>query len=253
MSNGTTPVGEIRGKARLTLMEHLNPSVGLTLIYFMIYLVLNLTTTLMAFEGTPLMLIIFEAFSLAAHVFFALFTAGRAKYFTGIADKRSVAVKTLFGAFSSKPGRIIGGAFIIEGVKLLFSLPGIVYSLIIPEGMNRLTYWITLLLVIIAGKLIAFLALIGFMPLYYILMDFPNMSLKKALRMCTWLMKNNKMRYIGLLIGFVPLLIVSYLSFGIGLIWVSPLIQTASAQFYLDLIKQRQSAPVSEKENSTIG
>lgn len=250
MNNGISPVKEIRGRARLTLMEHLNPSIGITLIYYMIYFVITLITALVSFEGSPLILILFELFSLAFHVFFALFTAGRAKYFTGIADNRNTAVKSLFSAFASNPGRIIGAAFIIEGVKLIFSLPGIVYSLTFPEGMNRLLYWITLLLVVLAGKALGFLSLLAFMPLYYILMDFPNMPLSKALRMSVWLMKKNKMRYVGLLIGFLPLTIVGLLSFGIGFVWISPLVQCAAAHFYLDLLKQKQSKnTATEKEN----
>ena len=251
MNNGATPVKEIRGKARLTLMEHLNPSIGITLIYYMIAFAVTLFTTLVSFGGTALMLILFEFFSLVAHVFLALFKAGRAGYFTKTADNRPVAVKALFGAFSSNPGRILGAAFIIEGVKLLFSLPGIIYSLVIPAGMNRLTYWITLALVVVAGKVIAFLTLLAFTPLYYILMDFPNMPLGKAIRMSTWLMQHNKLRFVGLLIGFIPLFIVCFLSFGIGFLWVSPLVQTAAGHFYLDLLKQKHSpSTVSEKENS---
>ena len=73
MNNGATPVKEIRGKARLTLMEHLNPSIGITLIYYMIAFAVTLFTTLVSFGGTALMLILFEFFSLVAHVFLALF------------------------------------------------------------------------------------------------------------------------------------------------------------------------------------
>jgi len=250
MNNGYSSVSEIRGKARLTLMEHLNPSVGITLIYFMISFFLSLFTTIMSFEGTALMLILFELFSLTIHVFIALFTAGRAKYFAGIADRKQIAVKTIFSAFTSHPGRIVGAGFLLEGVKLIFSLPGIVYSLIVPAGMNRLTYWIPLALVVLTGKLLGFLFLLSFMPLYYLLMDFPNMSLGKAIRMSIWLMKGNKMRYIGLLIAYIPLLLVCVVSFGIGFIWISPLIQCAAGHFYLDLLSQKQSkVSASDKEN----
>ena len=74
---------------------------------------------------------------------------------------------------------------------------------------------------------------------FYILLDFPNYDAKKALAFSRKLMKGNKGRFIYLLVSFIPLSLLGVLSCGIGFLWIIPYMQATQAQFYLDLVQNK--------------
>ena len=49
------------------------------------------------------------------------------------------------------------------------------------------------------------------------------------------LMRGNKLRYIYLSLSFTGVYVLTFLSFGIGYLWVLPYIYTTYILFYLDL------------------
>jgi uncharacterized membrane protein len=71
---------------------------------------------------------------------------------------------------------------------------------------------------------------------FYIMLDFPAYSASEILRTSIKVTKGHrgKLFYIGL--SFIPVLLLSILSFGIGLIWVIPYMNMTYAKFYLDLM-----------------
>jgi uncharacterized membrane protein len=71
---------------------------------------------------------------------------------------------------------------------------------------------------------------------YYILADNPNMPANDARLQSMQLMKGNKWRLFCLHFSFIGWYLLSCLTFGILFLWVIPYVQTATAEFYRNLI-----------------
>lgn len=70
---------------------------------------------------------------------------------------------------------------------------------------------------------------------FYLLLDYPELSVTEIWKRSAQLMKGNKWRKFKLDFSFIPWLIVSVFTFFIGFLWVSVYINAANTEFYLDL------------------
>ncbi len=74
---------------------------------------------------------------------------------------------------------------------------------------------------------------------FYLAMDFSHLSAGEVLRETWQKMSGHRLRFLRLMIGFLPLLLLSLLSFGVGFLWVGPYYRMSVAVFYLDLMKPK--------------
>ncbi len=81
---------------------------------------------------------------------------------------------------------------------------------------------------------------------YFILIDNPEMSQSDARRASMVMMEGHKWRLFCLELSFIGWVLLSALTAGILLLWVTPYMYTAHAAFYEDL-KARQAPPVVEQ------
>jgi uncharacterized membrane protein len=94
-------------------------------------------------------------------------------------------------------------------------------------------------LIMLVSFLVSFVLKLPFFPAYYMLLDFPNQSVTEILRKCFEVMRGNMFRVIWMYASFVPLMLLSVFTLGIGLIWVIPYMKMTAANFYLDLMSVR--------------
>ena len=67
---------------------------------------------------------------------------------------------------------------------------------------------------------------------YYILKDYPELKNNEAIELSMAMMKGHKFDYFYLTLTFIGWILLSILTLGIGFLWISPYIATASAHFY---------------------
>jgi uncharacterized membrane protein len=72
---------------------------------------------------------------------------------------------------------------------------------------------------------------------YYLLADHPEMTGREALKASKAMMKGHKWRLLRLRLSFLGWLFLSWLTVGIGLLWVGPYMQAADTAFYRELAK----------------
>ena len=216
---------------------------GITMLLFLIRL--NLSSIPLLFTASENIIAVFfgELLSLVINVALGVLLAGRAKYYIQICDRKAGSVKMLFGAFRENPGRILAGAVVLCIIEFFCTLPSFIYSIFYPVKFENTKETYIAFALLFGGFILYQLVTLAFMPLYYIFAEFSNMPAGKAIRMSIWLMKGNKTRLLKLMISLVPLWILGYVSFGLGFLWISPIIQSNYAHFYLDLIKQKQGQP----------
>ena len=76
---------------------------------------------------------------------------------------------------------------------------------------------------------------------FYLMLDFPQNSGKETLSLCWRLMKGHRSRLFLLELGFLPLMLLCILSFGIGFLWLQPYMQMTYACFFLDLMNPKSA------------
>lgn len=114
----------------------------------------------------------------------------------------------------------------IEGVKNnVFGslLTGVLYNVFVILGS---------LIFYIPGIIFGF----SFSMAFYIINDHPEMTAMEALKESNRLMKGHKMQYFLLNLSFIGWMIVGSALFGVGTLWVTAYMSTASAVFYEELI-----------------
>lgn len=89
---------------------------------------------------------------------------------------------------------------------------------------------------IISIVLLTYLSLL-FSQVFFLLLDFPDYSAGEILKLSCRIMNGHKSRLLYIMLSFIPLILLSTLTCGIGLLWLMPYRNTVMANFYLDLMK----------------
>lgn len=85
---------------------------------------------------------------------------------------------------------------------------------------------------------------LGFFPVFYMMLDFPSMTVKEIYKKSWNLMRGYKFRYFLLQLSFVPLIFLSFFALFIPLIWIIPYMSMTETNFYLDLISIKNGGAV---------
>ena len=230
----------IRGLARNTILEHPYAPVIISLVYFAITGLLYGSAALFSLGEGLVPFILYQIITLLMQVMVCVFDIGRRKYFVELGEKKEAPMLMLFAAFRGNVPTVLGAAFFLMGIRFVLTLPAVILSYVHPISTENLKESAIIVGLMLLGHLFAYLATVPFFPLLYLIGDFKSMPLGKAMRMSLWLMKGNFFRYIGFAISMIPLTLLGYLSFGLGFLWISPLIQSSYAHFYLDLLHQKK-------------
>ena len=103
-------------------------------------------------------------------------------------------------------------------------------------GMLLMTVYILLwsLLLIVPGIIKS----ISYAMTPFILKDNPELSADQAIELSMKMMKGHKMEYVLLQLSFIGWLLLSFLTLGIGLLWLMPYMMAALAAFYQNVKNQ---------------
>lgn len=185
--------------------------------------------------GVIVCLITFYLDSLVFLLFYVMLFPGICRFYLNICQGRPASVSDLFWAF-----RYPGGKFWGVGLRLVaFSFVTTIISILLTAVAFVIdTEYYASLFVVVYSLLWAagcvYLAL-TYGLFYLILADRPQMTLMEALRESKKLMTGNRWRITLLAFSFLGLAFVSYLTMGIGSLWLWPYICCSFCCFYLDL------------------
>lgn len=234
----TFTIGEIKAEARDRLITNLFSPIFVTFLYSITFLIKNMCIS-NALVDDILFQISLETLSLLLAVFYGLFDYGLAYYYLNYMTNRNYSILNLFSGLSQAPGRTLVIATILYLIQFACMLPYEIYYYVI--GMDDALHYAIGIGVLIVGYLICIIINLSFAPIYYILADFPEITVKKAISLSFWLMKGNKLKLLLLNLSFIPLYLLSLLSFGIALLWVNPYKNCATTVFYLDLANKKEA------------
>ena len=86
-----------------------------------------------------------------------------------------------------------------------------------------------------------------FTQVFFIMLDFPELSAKECLKRSRRLMKGHKWQYFLLMVSFLPWLMGGFLTCGIGLLYVYPYQKQTYAYFYLELVSLKSAEAAGAK------
>ena len=162
-------------------------------------------------------------------------TAGICRFFYNICTGQAYEIGDLLYGFKNKWWRFVGLGFLYAAVNLAAGIPGPVV-----EAAANLHPWASWLQVLSAlftllHFAVTFVLYLFFGQAIYILVESREEKVFAALGESVRLMRGNKLRYIYLSLSFTGVYVLTFLSFGIGYLWVLPYIYTTYILFYLDL------------------
>ena len=161
--------------------------------------------------------------------------------------------KMMFDGFKGQTDRILIAQLILSAISLVCMAPGYIVIFIsnhmlakqnIPEIIEHVTEeMLVVFLLMILGLL---LMLIGLIPSYYftvifsqsmfLLAEHEDMGAIASLKESKRLMHKNKMRYFMLILSFLPLHLLCYMTCNIGTFFLYPFIGMTNAFFYRNII-----------------
>lgn len=252
---------ELKQEARQALSGKWLTAVGMTLLTGLITYSLSYTN-----PENPNIMVTFT--SLIASVLNVILSVGLLSFFMKICcgQKQDAGFKDLFYGFQCHPGK----AILLYLLNTLYLLPGTLIYLVLTfvflfvtfassgASLNSMLYDnIYIDTTMLVGFLVIFIALTilyivyaiyieaTYGLVYYLLLDYPDLSTTQIWKRSAQMMKGHRLRKIGLELSFIPWTIVSIFTLFIGLFWLVPYMNASYTEFYLDLVKH-QTAPKQE-------
>lgn len=235
MSNFKT-CAELKAISRGKLLGHYGRLIGAMLIVELITTFLDLIATSVT-DSLAYGNIIYNVITIIIQLFLGIFASGSAYLYLNFISDRPYKPSDVFQGFKIHTDK----AILLEGLYVIISiiclLPGVVMLYLIWNSYTIVTLSIAIALILLGAIIYAVISL-NFFPCVYMIHDFPDLSFKKIVKFGIRKMKGNRLKYLYMDLSFLPLLLAGILSFGVGLLWVIPYMNTAKAHLYLEIMEQ---------------
>lgn len=195
--------------------EDAKPQLGLLIGAFLIYAIISLIPSLVLPENVA---------SLVSVIITGPFSLGLAYFALSIVRKQATEITLIFEGFKHFVKAFVAYLLIIVLVVvglILLIVPGIIVALMISQT-------------------------------YYILADDEQIGVVDAMKKSREMMDGYKMKYFGLILIFIGLVLLSAFTLFLGLIILIPVMQITFAKFYLEL-KGGDASVEEQLENNLVG
>lgn len=250
---------ELKALARTQLSGKYGIYIGAMLIYNLISGVISWLIALVfpAFSISTLMsgqnssisvssLIVFYVVEFIISLILCIFTIGFLKMYLDGSRGYPVRFSDLFYGFRHHPDRVILLNLALGLLYFACLIPGYVVLIValLLQSIALLITGIVLLLVALAAMVVLSL---GFSQALFLLTDYDDLGPIQAAKESWKMMKGQKGRLFYVELSFLGLLLLSLLSCGIAMLWVSPYMRMTETFFYRELDGELDS-PVQEPQ-----
>lgn len=229
---------ELKALAKESLMGKYGVAIGASLLYILITYAITEISALLLFIPGIVGTILYYLSIFVITVFTGIFAYGFNFLFLKISCNIPVKISDLYYGFSTHTKEILKAQLFRSVITYITFVPCYVFNEVVST--EQLTNYIGLYVILYGlGLLGQFIVTLLYNQTFFIMLDFPNYDAKKALSFSRQLMKGNKGRFTYLMVSFIPLMLLGMLTCCIGYLWIVPYMQATFAQFYLDLIKNK--------------
>ncbi len=226
----------IKQTARGTLIGHWNEHIAFSAALIGLELIAVWIVNLFAVTGTATAFIFRIVVAAILQVLLGLFAAGAKRHFLRSLRGEASPLADLLVPLMKQPDRYLIVGLVQIAAGFLCFAPLLLVSLFrFPNAYVTLAVLIVLSIFGIAAYA-AVRATIA--PAWFLLLDDESLSAGAALKKSAALMRGRVWDLIRLALSFIGYVLLAFLTFGIGFVWVLPYYYTSLAGFYEELCKQ---------------
>lgn len=231
---------QLKSLAKGQLLGKYPSLIGAFLLYQLAMLMMYSLSLLFVSKNNIFGFIIDSLATFIISLFGGIFSAGQAYMYLNVSCGRSCRASDIFYGFRQHPDKALLLQLVISGISTVSTLPAYFFILAARVTLNLSWIFPACIALIIGGVIAAYFSL-AFSQVYFLLLDFPNYSVTQILSLSMTIMKGHKARLFYICVSFLPLYLLTVLSCGIGMLWITPYVNATMANFYLDLIRNRQA------------
>ena len=246
---------DLKARAKGQLLGNYNLAAVVTLLLGICLLPVSLVISLVIGTSTIINVLLYSIAQFLLQILTGFFLAGEAYIYLSITGGARPTIKDLFRCFGDDVSKVAYVQAVAGGISVLCSLPALIVGVFALPSLAQLTeeslasddisgsavLFLIYTIVYLAGSIISLFADLMLSQRFYLMMDFPGYSASQLLKMSISLMKGNKGRLFYIMLSFIPLYLLCFLSCGISLLWVRPYMQATYANFYLDLVRKKNA------------
>lgn len=212
----------------------------IALIYMGVFFSMSITNNILFFDnrngaiGIVIMTSVFLSY-LALLSLVSLFVPGIKQIYLNLCTGQTAGLENLFYGFKNKPHRFLGLYFIEILIGLVWFIP---YFVVIAAA--SVTDYIPVMtalavLMYLVGMIGIIVTMLHLSQARFILLETPDKKVFNCLKESSEMMSGNKGRLFWLYLSFFGIVLLGWLSLGVGSLWITAYIQCTAAEFYLDL------------------
>lgn len=174
-------------------------------------------------------------------VFTTVFKVGIAYFFLNIACGHTARVSDVFYGFRNQFGKCLKLSVVFVLLGQLIDIPTTIINYLVMDATLSTKKMLLLFLVLVAALIVYTFLYIGISQIFFLVLDFPGYSAKELISLSIRIMKGHKRRLFLLELSFIPLIVLSLFTLGIGNLWLNPYMQLTYTLFFLNLMQTRKS------------
>lgn len=245
-----------KGIAREKLLGKYTVIIGAILIMQLIFFVTGSITGAVVDTSTVYGMVIYAAINVIVELISAVFTVGEYTMYMKLSCNDDIRIGDIFEGFKGHPDKAIILRFRLILRYLLCMLPAVIMTVVYlyrtggsilsmtggfdmeqVMGHDRYPVLVTLYAVfIIAGLAGAIYVFLGTSQCFYILIDYPELSVSDVLKKSYDMMRGHMWEYLYIRLSFIPLCLLGILSAGIGFMYIRPYRGMTCTEYYLGRI-----------------
>ena len=180
-------------------------------------------------------------------MFTSVFNVGLSLFALNLACDRPFAVSDIFYGFRNQFGKALKISAVFVLLRQLISLPTTLINQLTLDLSTEISLSEIgiLLAILLAGAVLYTFIYLGFSQVYFLFLDFPKLGAGQLIKRSFQLMNGHKKRFLLLELSFLPLMLLSLLTFGIGDLFLTPYMQVTYTFFFLNLMQARSQTATS--------
>lgn len=169
---------------------------------------------------------------------FGVLNTGVSLFYLNIACGRKHSVANLFYGFRTQFTKSLKLSAVVTLISYVCMLPYQIFNCL--HSINSQTVWVICMAVSYIVCILVYLPIqLALSQCFYLLLDFPDYSVKELLKLSVQVMKGHKKRLFYIQLSFIPIQFLCILSCYVGYLWVIPYMNMTNVLFFLDIMKQQ--------------
>ncbi|MGN0330273.1 MAG: DUF975 family protein [Kineothrix sp.] len=172
-------------------------------------------------------------------LFLGILESGSAYLYLKLSCHQPVSASDIFYGFRIYPGKALALQSLVIILALICNAPQQIMAYLYRASHYESIYLLLFAVASIAGYVLLIIVWLMLSQVFYLLQDFPHYSSRELIKTSCRIMRGHKGRLFYITVSFIPLYFLAFLSFGLGLLWITPYKKTVMANFYMDLMCSR--------------